>query len=36
MFKEFSEDELQLAKDAMSSTEPPEENVMNIDVAKMM
>lgn len=36
MFENISEEELDLAKKAMSSTEPPKENVMNIDVAKLM
>lgn len=36
MFKNFSEEELGLAKDAMSSTKPQQDHVMDIDVAKMM
>ncbi|KIM23393.1 hypothetical protein M408DRAFT_263942 [Serendipita vermifera MAFF 305830] len=36
MFENFSEEELEAAKKAMSSTEPAQENVMNIDMAKMM
>ena len=36
MFKNFSDEELGLAKEAMSSTKPPTDHVMNIDIAKMM
>jgi hypothetical protein len=36
MFENISDEELELAKKAMSATEPPEENTMNIDIAKLM
>lgn len=36
MFVAFSEEELRLAKEAMSSTDISKENTMNIDIAKMM
>jgi hypothetical protein len=36
MFENISEEELELAKKAMSATERPNENTMDIDVAKLM